>query len=95
MFFLGRRPATVCLREASACTTKPGKNNTSRYCSFVVLNPGVWAMISVSSFENDRIILALMVFICAIACAFRRRHIAFRFGDNAVSRAVLPVLHNC
>ena len=42
------------------------------------------AAISIFAFKNDRFILALMVFICAITCAVRQRHIAFRLGDNTV-----------
>jgi TRAP-type C4-dicarboxylate transport system permease large subunit len=36
------------------------------------------AAISTFAFEKNRFILALMVFICAITCAARQRHIAFR-----------------
>ncbi|MFA5922088.1 MAG: TRAP transporter large permease subunit [Methylococcaceae bacterium] len=36
------------------------------------------AAISIFAFKNDRFILALMVFICAITCSIRQRHIAFR-----------------
>ena len=47
------------------------------------------AAISIFAFEKSRFILALMVFICAITCAFRQRHIAFRAVttqlDNRIS----------
>ena len=49
------------------------------------------AAISIFAFKNDRFILALMVFICAITCAVRQRHIAFRpvttLLDNRISCA--------
>jgi TRAP-type C4-dicarboxylate transport system permease large subunit len=36
------------------------------------------AAISIFAFKKDRFILALMLFICAITCAVKQRHIAFR-----------------
>ena len=49
------------------------------------------AAISIFAFKKDRFILALMVFICAITCAVRQRHIAFRpvttLLDNRISCA--------
>jgi TRAP-type C4-dicarboxylate transport system permease large subunit len=44
---------------------------------FRSLETGV-AAISTFAFEKSRFILALMVFICAITCAVKQRHIAFR-----------------
>ena len=49
------------------------------------------ATTSIFAFEKSRFILALMVFICAITCAIKQRHIAFRpvttLLDNRVSSA--------
>lgn len=49
------------------------------------------AATSIFAFEKSRFILALMVFICAITCAIKQRHIAFRpvttLLDNRISNA--------
>jgi len=49
------------------------------------------AAISIFAFEKNRFILALMLFICAITCTVKQRHIAFRpvitLLDNRISCA--------
>ena len=46
------------------------------------------AAISIFAFKNDRFILALMVFICAITCAVRQRHIAFRTVTTQIDNRI-------
>ncbi|MDD5323052.1 MAG: TRAP transporter large permease subunit [Methylococcales bacterium] len=61
---------------------------TPAVIAFSSLEASVAAM-SIFAFEKNRFILALMVFICAITCAVRQRHIAFRpvitLLDNRIS----------
>ena len=66
----------LCLKKHQL-TQQNRARITSAVIIFRSLETSV-AAISIFAFKNDRFILALMVFICAITCAIRQRHIAFR-----------------
>lgn len=92
-----REAARVSLESARQLCVKKhqlAQQNRARITPAVIVFRGIEtsvAAISIFAFKNDRIILALMVFICAVTCAFRQRHIAFRLVttrlDNHISSA--------
>lgn len=92
-----REAARVSLESARQLCVKKhqlAQQNRARITPAVIVFRSIEtsvSAISIFAFKNDRIILALMVFICAITCAVRQHHIAFRLVttllDNHISGA--------
>lgn len=79
-----KEAARVSLEGARQLCVKKhqlAEQNQARITPFVIVFRSIetgLAAISIFAFKNDRFILALMLFICAITCAVGQRHIAFR-----------------
>ncbi len=79
-----REAASISLEGARQLCVKKhqlAEQNRARITPALIVFRGIEtsvAAFSIFAFKKDRFILVLMVFICAITCTLRQRHIAFR-----------------
>jgi len=89
-----REQARISLESARQLCVKKhqlAQQNRARITPSVIVFRSIEtsvAAISIFAFKNDRFILALMVFICAITCAVRQRHIAFRLVTTQLDNRI-------